>query len=66
MHLVEIETKLRKDGVIGEGFEQRAIETKEGDLYVSFWNSGDGYFVYSQDEMDAYIRQQHEMRMGGM
>ncbi len=71
--LTEGETEILKEWIsgqnsdgLGEGFEQRAIETEEGDLYVSFWNSGDGYFVYSQDEMDAYIRQQHEMRMGGM
>lgn len=71
--LTEGETEILKEWIsgqnsdgLGEGFEQRAIETEEGDLYVSFWNSGDGYFVYSQDEMDEYIRQQHEMRMGGM
>ncbi len=71
--LTEGETEILKEWIsgqnsdgLGEGFEQRAIETEEGDLYVSFWNSGDGYFVYSQDEMDAYICQQHEMRMGGM
>ncbi len=71
--LTEGETEILKEWIsgqnsdgLGEGFEQRAIETEEGDLYVSFWNSGDGYFVYSQDEMDAYLRQQHEMRMGGM
>lgn len=71
--LTEGETEILKEWIsgqnsdgLGEGFEQRAIETEEGDLYVSFWNSGDGYFIYSQDEMDEYIRQQHEMRMGGM
>ena len=71
--LTEGETEILKEWIsgqnsdgLGEGFEQRAIETEEGNLYVSFWNSGDGYFVYSQDEMDAYICQQHEMRMGGM
>lgn len=71
--LTEGETEILKEWIsgqnsdgLGEGFEQRAIETEEGDLYVSFWNSGDGYFVYSQEEMDEYIHQQHEMRMGGM
>lgn len=24
----------------GEGFEQRPIRTEDGELYVSFWNSG--------------------------
>jgi hypothetical protein len=46
--------------------EQKAIEVEEGDLYVSFWHSGDDYFVYSQEEMDEYIHQQHEIQMGGM
>jgi len=45
------------DGV-GEGFEQRPIETEDGDLYVSMWNSGDDYFVYDEDEMNEYLAQQ--------
>lgn len=71
--LTEGETEILKEWIsgqnsdgLGEGFEQRAIETEEGDLYVSFWNSGDGYFVYNQEEMDEYIHQQHEIQMGGM
>lgn len=27
----------------GEGFEQRGIKIPEGELYVSFWNSGDEF-----------------------
>lgn len=71
--LTEGETEILKEWIsgqnsdgLGEGFEQRAIETEEGDLYVSFWNSGDGYFVYNQEEMDEYIHQQHKIQMGGM
>lgn len=71
--LTEGETEILKEWIsgqnsdgLGEGFEQRAIETEEGDLYVSFWNSGDGYFVYNQEEMDEYIHQQHEIQMGEM
>lgn len=71
--LTEEESKILKEWItgqnsdgLGEGFEQRAIEAEEGDLYVSFWNSGDGYFVYSQEEMDNYIHEQHQMQMGGM
>ena len=45
------------DGV-GEGFEQRPIETEDGDLYISMWNSGDDYFVYDEDEMNDYLAQQ--------
>lgn len=71
--LTEGETEILKEWIngqnsdgLGEGFEQRAFEIEEGDLYVSFWHSGDDYFVYSQEEMDAYIHEQREMRMGGM
>ena len=49
----------------GEGFEQRPLETEDGDLYVSFWNSGDDYFIYDQSEMDEYITL-HGQQMGGM
>lgn len=71
--LNEEESKILKDWItgqnsdgLGEGFEQRSIGVEEGDLYVSFWYSGNGYFVYSQEEMDDYIHEQHEMQMGGM
>lgn len=71
--LTEEETEILKEWIsgqnsdgLGEGFEQRAVEIEEGDLYVSFWHSGDDYFVYSQEELDAYIHEQHEMRMGGI
>ena len=46
---------------LGEGLEQRPIETEDGDLYVSMWNSGDDYFMYDEDEMNEYLAQQ-----GGM
>ena len=46
----EEEIEALKDGIsgqnsdgFGEGFEQRPIETDEGDMYVSFWNSKEGY-----------------------
>ena len=37
----------------GEHFEQQPIDTEDGDLYVSFWNSGDDYAIMTQDELDA-------------
>ena len=37
----------------GEGFEQREIRVDEGDLYVSYWHSGDDYFLYTTEEMHA-------------
>lgn len=50
----------------GENFEQRPMETEEGDLYVSFWNAGKDYFVCNKDEMEIYILQQSRPQMGGM
>lgn len=43
---------------IGESAEQRPIETEDGDLYVSMWNSSDDYFMNDEDEMDDYLAQQ--------
>ncbi|HIT34864.1 MAG TPA: hypothetical protein IAC31_09640 [Candidatus Faecousia intestinigallinarum] len=40
---------------LGEGFEQRPIETADGDLYVHFWNSGDDYFIAADDELEEYL-----------
>ena len=50
----------------GEGFEQREIPTDDGDMYVSFWHSGDDYFIYTQEEMDEYLNQGEGFKMGGM
>lgn len=50
----------------GEGFEQRPLETENGDLYISFWSRGEDYFVYTQEEMDEYISQEQGLQMGGM
>lgn len=50
----------------GEGFEQQDIETEDGTLNVSFWHSGDDYFVYTQSEMDEYIENKHRIQLGGM
>lgn len=48
----------------GEHFEQQAIRIDEGDLYVSFWDSGDDYFMYTEDEMEDYLH--NPMTMGGV
>lgn len=50
----------------GESFEQRAIKTDDGDLYVSFWNSSGDYFLYTESEMDGYIENQQGQQIGGM
>ena len=34
----------------GEGLEQREIHTDDGDLYVSFWNDGDDYFMKNESD----------------
>ena len=40
----------------GESFEQRAIKTEDGDLYVSYWNSSGNYFLYTESEMNAHLQ----------
>lgn len=47
---------------LGEGFEQRPIETEWGDLYVHFWNSGDDYEIVTAEEMKR--NQSFDMEMG--
>ena len=49
---------------LGEGFEQRPIETDEGDLYVSYWNSSDDYFLCTENELDEHL--EPHQGMGGM
>ena len=50
---------------LGEGFEQREIPIDDGDLYVSYWHSGDDYFLHTEDEFDEYLSQSNGMRFGG-
>ncbi len=45
------------DGV-GSGFESHDIGTIDGRLNISLWHYGDDYFIYNQEEMDAYIAEQ--------
>ncbi len=49
----------------GEGFEQREIKTEEGDLYVSFWNSGDDFFIRTEQDLKQWQTQGQGMQMGG-
>ena len=46
---------------LGEGFEQRPISTDEGDLYVSYWKSGDEYFLCTEDELEEHLEPHHGM-----
>ena len=40
---------------LGEGFEQRPIETEDGDLYVHFWNSGNDYRIVTDGEIEREL-----------
>lgn len=50
---------------LGEGFEQQPIDTMDGELFVSFWNSGDDYAMMTEDEFEDLL-QNTEMTIGGM
>ena len=47
----------------GEGFEQHEISAGDEDIYVSFWNSGDEYFL--KPESEAFPEPNYEMKLGG-
>lgn len=71
--LTEKEMETFKDWLVGqcsdgfgEHFEQQPIETEEGDLFVSFWNFSDNYFLCSEDELDDHINETQGMQIGGM
>lgn len=62
--LTEDETEIFKDWLLGqcsdgfgEHFEQQPIHTEDGDLFVSFWHSGDNYFLCTEDELDGCIEE---------
>ena len=50
---------------LGEGYEQQGIPTDRGNLYVSFWDSGTGYFIKDSEEMDEYLGHSGQ-QFGGM
>lgn len=50
---------------LGEGYEQQEIPTDRGNLYVSFWDSGTGYFIKDSEEMDEYLGHSG-LQFGGM
>lgn len=49
----------------GGDFEQREIETACGNLYVSFWQSGNDFFIKTEDEFEDYS-QSYNMQIGGL
>ena len=50
----------------GEGLEQREIEVHDGELYVSFWDSSNRFFIKPEDELKGNQSFGFEMTMGGM
>ncbi len=45
----------------GEGLEQRPICISDGELFVSYWNYDETYFMLNSDEFDNYLC---DMKMG--
>lgn len=53
----------------GEGLEQREIKTDDGDIYVSFWHSGDDYFMENETDFRQRMSDNHsfgEQQIGGI
>lgn len=50
----------------GEGFEQRPIKTDDGELFVSFWNSGSSFFITPEQNLKQPPEQSFGMQMGGL
>ncbi|MFA9381558.1 MAG: hypothetical protein ACERKO_10920 [Acetanaerobacterium sp.] len=48
----------------GEGFEQRPIKTPEGELYISFWDSGNDFFIKTEEKLKNQQSQGFGMQMG--
>ena len=42
----------------GEGFEQHPIKTSDGELYVSFWQSGKDYFLLPEEDFKSMFPQE--------
>lgn len=50
----------------GEGLEQREIKVEDGELYLSFWDSSDHFFIKPEDELKGSQSFGFGMTMGGM
>jgi len=71
--LTEAEDEMWKDWLTGqcsdglcEVIEQRPIETEDGDLYVSFWNASDDWFLKDDAEFAEYLKQDSGIGMEDM
>ena len=49
-----------------EGVEQRPIETEDGELYVSFWNASDKWFLKDDTEFAEYLERHNSIGMEDM
>lgn len=49
-----------------ECLEDHLIDTGYGNLAISLWHDGDSYFVCEQAELDEYIAQHNDWKMGVM
>lgn len=63
IELAEEAESQMSDG-FGEGFEQREIELGEDNVYISFWHSGDDYYL--KPESEIFTEQKFELTMGGL
>ena len=50
----------------GEGLEQREIKVEDGELYLSFWDSSDRFFIKLEDGLKGSQSFGFGMTMGGM
>ena len=71
--LTEDELSSVKDWITGqnsdgafESLEEHPIDSEDGKLSISLWHGGNDYFVSTRDELDEYIAQQNELKIGGM
>lgn len=49
----------------GEGLEQKEIRVDDGELYISFWDSSDRFFIQPEDELKNSQSSGFGMTMGG-
>ena len=56
----------QNEGSHGDGFEQFLVDTDDGELCVSFWNSSPECYVLPEDEFRAQVLEQDSQGFGGM
>lgn len=56
--------KIYRNNEWGEGFEQRPIDTPNGELYLSFWDAGNEFFIKPEEQLKNQQSQGFGMTMG--